>query len=76
MTRSSLAWCLGMTMAAVVMVAFLRAPLVPVEDQFTSLKYRVRGTQPADTNIVLVYVDNEAVRTLGWPVRRNFYALM
>ena len=58
------------------LVAVLHAPLASVEDQFTTLKYRVRGAQPADTNIVIVYIDNEAIRTLGWPVRRNFYALM
>ena len=76
MTRSSIAWCLGIALAAIALVAALQKPLGSVEDQFTSLKYRVRGTQPADTNIVIVYIDNEAIRTLGWPVRRNFYALM
>ncbi len=76
MTRRSLAWCFGIAMAAIVMVAVLHAPLASVEDQFTTLKYRLRGVQPADTNIVIVYIDNEAIRTLGWPVRRNFYALM
>ena len=76
MTRHSLAWCVGIAMAAVLLVALLHAPLASVEDQFTTLKYHVRGSQPADTNIVIVYIDNEAIRTLGWPVRRNFYALM
>ena len=76
MTRSSAGWCLGIAMAAGVLVAVLHVPLASVEDQFTTLKYRVRGAQPADTNIVVVYIDNEAIRTLGWPVRRNFYALM
>jgi transcriptional regulator with GAF, ATPase, and Fis domain/CHASE2 domain-containing sensor protein len=76
MTRSSLTWCFGIAIAAIVLVAVLHAPLDSVEDQFTMLKYRVRGAQPADTNIVIVYIDNEAIRTLGWPVRRNFYALM
>ena len=76
MKRSFLAWCPGIAVAALVLVAVLRTSLSSVEDQFTSLKYRVRGAQPADTNIVVVYIDNEAIRTLGWPVRRNFYALM
>jgi transcriptional regulator with GAF, ATPase, and Fis domain len=36
----------------------------------------MRGTEPADSNIVLVYIDDEAVRSLGWPVKRSFHALM
>ena len=48
----------------------------PLEAQITSLKYMVRGERSADSSIVLVYIDDEAARTLGWPVRRNFYALM
>ncbi len=54
----------------------LSSPLSPVEDQITVLKYRVRGEQKADSNIVLIYVDTEAIKDLGWPVRRNYYALM
>lgn len=76
MTRGLLAWCLGITLTVMVMVAILHAPLASVETQFTVLKYRARGMQPADTNIVIIYIDNEAIRTLGWPVGRNFYAEM
>jgi transcriptional regulator with GAF, ATPase, and Fis domain/CHASE2 domain-containing sensor protein len=76
MTRSSVAWCLGIGLAAILLVALFHAPLTSVDDQVTSLKYRIRGTQAADSNIVIVYIDNASIRTLGWPVRRNFYALM
>ncbi|HEX9006955.1 MAG TPA: CHASE2 domain-containing protein, partial [Bacteroidota bacterium] len=48
----------------------------PLEDQLTRFRYGLRGTEHADTNIVLIYVDNEAVKTVGWPVRRNFHALL
>jgi len=61
---------------AVALVLILRGPIGSVEDQVTSWKYQVRGSRQADTNIVVVYIDDEAVRSLGWPVRRNFYALM
>jgi transcriptional regulator with GAF, ATPase, and Fis domain/CHASE2 domain-containing sensor protein len=76
MRRSALAWCPGITLAAVALVALLHSPLASVEDQLTTLKYSLRGAQAADSNIVIVYIDNESIRTLGWPVRRNFYALM
>ncbi len=68
--------CLAITIPAVLLVVLLQSPLHHVEDQFTELKYRVRGQRLADTNVVLVYIDNDAVASLGWPVRRNFYALM
>ena len=54
----------------------LVASLPGLEDVVTRGKYAVRGPITADTNIVLVYIDDQAVQTLGWPVRRNFYALM
>lgn len=54
----------------------LSSPLSPLEDQLTALKYRVRGDQKADSNIVLIYIDTEAIKDLQWPVRRNYYALM
>ncbi|MEO8167168.1 MAG: CHASE2 domain-containing protein, partial [bacterium] len=54
----------------------LTSPLAPLEDQITSLKYRVRGEQKADSNIVLIYIDSEAIKDLQWPVRRSYYALM
>lgn len=59
------------------LVAFvLKSPLAPLEDRWTSWKYDLRGARSADTNIVIVYLDADALRELGWPVRRNFYALM
>lgn len=57
-------------------LAFLPRPLVAVEDQVTSWKYALRGTLQPDTNLILIYVDENAVKALGWPVRRNFYALL
>lgn len=61
---------------AAMLALLLGRPLGSIEDEITALRYTLRGHQPADTNIILVYIDNEAVQTLGWPVRRNFHALM
>lgn len=62
--------------ASLVVTLILGSPLNSLEEQVTSVKYSLRGDQHADTNIVIIYIDNEAVKELGWPVRRNFHALM
>lgn len=67
---------LAIAVSTLILVALLHRPLSSIEDQFTSLKYQFRGEQPADTNIVLVYIDNEAIKSFGWPPRRSFHALM
>ena len=51
---------------ALLLVLLLRSPLASIEDQLTALKYRVRGEQQADSNIVIVYIDNDAINELGW----------
>ena len=81
MARTSLTLREGALIGASVVVAVIlavefRAPLDALDDQMTSLQYRVRGDRPADSNVVVVYIDQEAIKSLGWPVRRNFYALM
>ncbi len=53
----------------------LYVPLRPVEDQITTWRYAVRGEQQADSNIVIIYIDNDAIREIGFPIRRNFHAL-
>ncbi len=73
---TSIVFCAGLAIAAACIVWMLRAPMNSVEDQVTSLKYEIRGSVPADSNVVIVYIDDDAIRSLGWPVRRNFYALM
>jgi len=49
----------------------------PVDDQLLTIRYDVRGEIPADTNIVIVYLDNDDIQLLGgWPLQRSYYALM
>jgi transcriptional regulator with GAF, ATPase, and Fis domain len=63
--------------AVSLLIAFLlRSPLAVVEEEMTNLKYQLRGEQRADSNIVIIYIDNAAINALGYPLRRNFYALM
>jgi len=66
----------GVTLAGLLLLLLLHSPLGLVEEQLTHVRYDVRGPRAADTNIVIVYIDQEAIRSLHWPVRRNFYGLM
>lgn len=60
------------TMSGVLAWTFLG----PLEDRVTAVKYHLRGERQPDSSVVVVYIDNDAVVSLGWPVRRNFYGLM
>ncbi len=76
MTRSQ-AFVSALISLPILLLALVASSLFsPVEDQLTIMKYRIRGEIRADTNIVILTIDNDAVKTLGWPVRRNFEALM
>jgi transcriptional regulator with GAF, ATPase, and Fis domain/CHASE2 domain-containing sensor protein len=57
-------------------IAFLYTPLSILDDSVESLHYHIRGSVRPDTNIVVIYIDDAAVRVMGWPLRRNFQALM
>ena len=76
MTIPRVPFWLLLTFVFVLLVGVLHSPLATVEDQITGLKYSLRGDRKADTNIVIVYIDDDAVASLGRPMRRNFYALM
>lgn len=64
------------TLVCVAALVLAHSPVEVLEQEITYLRYQVRGSETADTNIVLVYIDQEAIQSLHWPVRRNFYALM
>ncbi len=60
-----------------VICGLLAVLLRPVDQQFLSTRYLMRGEISADTNIVIVYLDNEDIRSLGgWPLQRAYYALI
>ncbi len=76
MTRREWMYMGGVILAALAVLILLRSPLERVEDQITHIRYDVRGTRQADTGIAVIYIDQDALRSLHWPVRRNFYGLM
>lgn len=65
MTSRAILVAVAVTVVALVLAAVLRTPLSAVEDEVTALKYSARGSRQADTSIVLAYIDDEAIRTLG-----------
>jgi len=60
----------------VLIALLLEHPLGFLERQLTQAQYAARGPVEADSNIAIIYIDDLALRSLGWPVRRNFHALM
>jgi transcriptional regulator with GAF, ATPase, and Fis domain/CHASE2 domain-containing sensor protein len=76
MTRREWVSIGGVILAAFAALILFRSPLRLVEDQITRVRYDIRGSRRADTNIVVIYIDQDAIRSLHWPVRRNFYGLM
>ena len=66
----------GVILATLLFLSALHGPVNALEDQVTAVKYAIRGERRADTNIVIVYLDEATIKIVGWPVRRNFHALM
>ncbi len=59
------------------MLVLFKAPLDGLEDQLLATRYQLRGSVPADTNVVILYFDNDDIASLGgWPLTRNYYALL
>jgi transcriptional regulator with PAS, ATPase and Fis domain/CHASE2 domain-containing sensor protein len=65
-----------------VLVAGLFVLLFPgasgsADEALQNLRYHLRGEEPADSSIVVLYLDNEDIGSLGgWPLRRSYYALL
>ncbi len=65
------------TIVAVVIVFVWQAPFREAEKILLNTKYKVRGSLPADSSVVIVYLDNSDIDALGGlPIKRNYYALL
>jgi transcriptional regulator with GAF, ATPase, and Fis domain len=76
MNRRHLLLLLALALLLGAGTSLLPPPFGAMESEALRLKYALRGSHSPDSSLVLVYVDEAAVRALGWPVRRDFYALM
>lgn len=73
---SKFLFAIAVGVACALITLLLRSPLSPIEDQVTAAWVGLGAGRGPDSSIVVVYVDNEAIASLGWPARRNFHALM
>jgi transcriptional regulator with GAF, ATPase, and Fis domain len=76
MTRPLIVFTLALAAGCSLLGFWMQDFLSPIDERIAHVSQSARGANPADTNIVILYIDNDAITTLGWPVRRNFYALL
>ncbi len=68
---------LGLIAASFVVTLLLWVPIRSVEGQLLAVHYHLRGEIPADSSIVILYFDNDDIASLGgWPLQRDYYALL
>ena len=67
----------GLLVALILASVILSGPVTRLEDGVLDLRYALRGEIPADTNVAILYFDNDDIASLGgWPLARNYYALL
>ena len=68
---------LAALIGVLVLLQLASGPMNRLEQGSLDLCYHLRGQVPADTNIVILYFDNDDITNLGgWPLKRNTYALL
>src|SRR3990172_6665221 len=61
----------------VILLQFVSSPIKKLDNNLQDACYRVRGAVPADTNVVILYFDNDDISSLGGgTLKRNYYALL
>ncbi|MCX6143724.1 MAG: sigma 54-interacting transcriptional regulator [Ignavibacteriales bacterium] len=67
----------GLVLVLLVLMQLASGPMHKLEQGLLDVRYHVRGQVPADTNVVILYFDNDDITSLGgWPLKRNYYALL
>ena len=67
----------GMVVVLLVLLQLGSGPMHKLEQGLLDVRYHIRGQIPADTNVVILYFDNDDITSLGgWPLKRNYYALL
>ncbi|MBI3112761.1 MAG: sigma 54-interacting transcriptional regulator [Ignavibacteriales bacterium] len=67
----------GCLVAVGLMLVLLAGPIQGLEERVLTSRYAIRGEIQADTNLVILYFDNDDIASLGgWPLTRNYYALL
>jgi hypothetical protein len=67
----------GVVVVLLVLMQLTSGPMHKLEQGLLDVRYHVRGQISADTNVVILYFDNDDIASLGgWPLKRNYYALL
>ena len=65
----------GITLFAAVLVATAPGMFRDIDRVLLRGEYRIRGETPVDSSIVILYLDNDAISSLGeLPLKRTYYA--
>ena len=68
---------IGLTLGLLAVSLILSGPINGIEDQLLTERFRLRGELSPDTNIVILYFDNDDISSLGGvDLKRNYYALL
>ena len=68
---------IGLVFVLLVLLQLASGPMHKLEQGLLDVRYHIRGQIPADTNVVILYFDNDDITSLGgWPLKRNYYALL
>jgi hypothetical protein len=67
----------GMVALLLLLLQLVSGPMSKLEQGLLDVRFRVRGQVPADTNVVVLYFDNDDIASLGGgTLKRNYYALL
>ncbi|MCX6134958.1 MAG: sigma 54-interacting transcriptional regulator [Ignavibacteriales bacterium] len=67
----------GVVILVLLLLRIASGPMNKLEQGLLDVQYHMRGQVPADTNIVILYFDNDDISSLGgFPLKRNIYALL
>jgi DNA-binding NtrC family response regulator/CHASE2 domain-containing sensor protein len=67
----------GLVLALLILVRIASGPFEKLEQGLLDVRYHVRGQVPADTNVVILYFDNDDISSLGGgTLKRSYYALL
>ncbi|MBM4160869.1 MAG: CHASE2 domain-containing protein [Ignavibacteria bacterium] len=76
MKRKSIA-AVGLTLGLLAVSLILSGPIDGLEQQLLTERFRFRGELPPDTNIVILYFDNDDIASLGGSdLKRLYYGLL
>ncbi|MDI6766851.1 MAG: sigma 54-interacting transcriptional regulator [Bacteroidota bacterium] len=70
---------LGICVTIIIIFSSLLFPAVfeNIDRSILSIEYQLRGTKSVDTSIVILYLDNDDIASLGGlPLKRSYYALL